>query len=180
MSRKANKPIQILEGANVAVSGGMLTVKGPKGELSIKIHPFVTIEVTDSEVIVSVKNPENKPERAMWGTFGAHVVNMMMGVTQGFSKQLEINGVGYGFDLSGKLLKVKAGYSHLVEIPIPADVEATQERNVLTLTSHDKQKLGQLAAEIRKVRKPEPYKGKGIQYVGEYIIRKQGKQSASS
>lgn len=180
MSRKANKPIAIPTGVEVTITDNVITVKGPKGELSVELHPFVTAEKTDEGVVLIVKHPEDKSEGAMWGTFGSHVTNMLQGVTEGFTKQLEINGVGYGFDVQGKKLAVKAGFSHPVEIQIPDAVEISQEKNVITLTSHDKQLVGQVAAQIRKVRKPEPYKGKGIKYIDEIIIRKQGKQAAGS
>ena len=180
MSRKANKPIAIPEGATVDIADQQLTVKGPKGELSLDVHHFVTITKTDEGVVLSVKDPADKEQGAMWGTFGAHVSNMLQGVTEGFTKQLEINGVGYGFDVSGDKLTIKAGYSHQVDMEIPKGIDVTQDKNVITLTSHDKQLVGQFASQIRKVRKPEPYKGKGIKYVDEIIIRKQGKQAAGA
>ncbi len=180
MSRKSNKPIAIPDGVTVEVKDKTLTVKGPKGELQETIHPFVTIEVKDNAVNLSVKNPDVKAERSMWGTFGALVAVMIEGVVNGYTKQLEINGVGYGFDVSGKKLTVKAGYSHPVIVEIPDNVEIKGEKNVITLTSHDKQLVGQVAAEIRKIRKPEPYKGKGIKYMEEVIQRKQGKQAVGS
>ena len=180
MSRKANKPIAIPQGVTVTVSKNELTVKGPKGELKQAIHPAVSVAVENDAVVVTVREPEEKFQRSLWGTTGALVRNMMMGVVTPFTKQLEINGVGYGFEVKGKVLQIKAGYSHLVHLDIPAGIEIKQEKNVITLTSHDKQLLGQFAAEVRKVRKPEPYKGKGIKYVDEVIIRKQGKQAAGA
>lgn len=180
MSRKANKPIAIPQGVTVTVGKNELTVKGPKGELKQAVHPAVTVVVENDAVVVSVKEPEDKFQRSLWGTTGALVRNMMNGVVTPFTKQLEINGVGYGFEVKGKQLQIKAGYSHLVHLDIPVGVEIKQEKNVITLSSHDKQLLGQFAAEVRKVRKPEPYKGKGIKYVDEVIIRKQGKQAAGA
>lgn len=180
MSRKANKPINIPDNVTVEVKDGLLLVKGPKGELQETIHPIVHIEVTDAGVILSVKNPNDKTERSLWGTFGALVSNMIIGVTVGYTIQLEINGVGYGFDVAGSTLTVKAGYSHPVRVEIPKEIEISQEKNVITLSSHHKQLVGQVASEIRKIRKPEPYKGKGIKYIDEIITRKQGKQAASS
>lgn len=180
MSRKANKPIEFPSDVTVTVADGMITVKGPKGELRQPTHPIVTVTVADNTVVLSVKDEENKTQRALWGTFGALVRNMIEGVTTGYTIQLEINGVGYGFDVSGNTLTVKAGYSHPVKTTLPDTVKIAQEKNVITLTSHDKQLLGQVAAEIRKIRKPEPYKGKGIKYVGEVIVRKQGKQAGSA
>ncbi len=180
MSRKANKPIAIPEGVTVKVERQLVTVKGPKGELMQTIHPVVTVEVKENAVIVSVPEPEDKFQRSLWGTTGALIRNMLNGVVTPYSKKLEINGVGYGFEVKGKQLQIKAGYSHLVFLDIPVGITVTQEKNVITLTSHDKQLLGQFAAEVRKVRKPEPYKGKGIKYSDEVIIRKQGKQAAGA
>lgn len=180
MSRKANKPIPIPKDVTVAVAGKKVTVKGPKGELIQTVHPAVTVAVADDAVVVTVKDPTEKFQRAIWGTTGALVRNMLQGVTVGYSVQLEINGVGYGFEVQGKKLQIKAGYSHPVVFDLPDGIVVKQERNVITLTSHDKQLVGQVAAEIRKIRKPEPYKGKGIKYTDEVIIRKQGKQAAGS
>ncbi|MDP3970417.1 MAG: 50S ribosomal protein L6 [bacterium] len=182
MSRKSNKPIAYPETVTVTFADNVLVVKGAKAELKLDVHPFVKVEVNEKDrtVILTVAEPENKEQRSLWGTFGAHVQNMIVGVTEGYKKQLEINGVGYGFDLVGNKLTIKAGYSHPVIMEVPVGIEASQDKNLLTLASHDKQLVGQFAAEIRKVRKPEPYKGKGIKYVDEVIIRKQGKQSASA
>ncbi len=180
MSRKANKPIAIPSDVTVTLSDTMITVKGPKGELTQEKHPIVAVATTEEGVVLTVKDPENKTQRALWGTFGSLVRNMIEGVTNGYTIQLEINGVGYGFDVSGNTLTVKAGYSHPVKVTLPESVKIAQEKNVITLTSHDKQLLGHTAAQIRKIRKPEPYKGKGIKYVGEIIIRKQGKQAGSA
>lgn len=180
MSRKANKPIAFPTGVTVNIVDRTVTVKGPKGELVQTLHPVITATVEADGVHISVQRPTDKFERAIWGTTGALIRNMIIGVTEQFSKQLEINGVGYGFEIQGKKLQIKAGYSHLVYLDIPEGVKVTQERNVLTLTSHDKQLVGQFAAQIRKVRKPEPYKGKGIKYSDEVITRKQGKQAAGA
>lgn len=180
MSRKANKPIAFPAGVTVTIIDRIVTVKGPKGELVQTLHPVITATVEADGVHISVQHPTDKFERAIWGTTGALIRNMIIGVTEQFSKQLEINGVGYGFEIQGKKLQIKAGYSHLVYLDIPESVKVTQERNVLTLTSHDKQLVGQFAAQIRKVRKPEPYKGKGIKYSDEVITRKQGKQAAGA
>lgn len=180
MSRKANKPITIPKDATVTVAGLTITVNGPKGVISHTVNPVVTIAVTDAGVEVKVADPNDKFQRAIWGTTGALVRNMLHGVTVGYTVQLEISGVGYGFEVQGKKLQVKAGYSHPVVFDLPDGIAVKQERNVITLSSHDKQLVGQVAAEIRKIRKPEPYKGKGIKYVDEVIIRKQGKQAAGS
>lgn len=184
MSRKANKPIAIPQGVTVTLGKHLgktqVTVKGPKGELVQLIHPAVTVVVEADAVNVSVRDPEDKFQRSLWGTTGALIRNMMAGVVTPYTKQLEINGVGYGFEVKGKKLQIKAGYSHLVDMDIPEGIAIKQEKNLITLTSHDKQLVGQFAAQIRKVRKPEPYKGKGIKYLEEVIIRKQGKQAAGA
>lgn len=184
MSRKANKPIAIPQGVTVTMAKHLgqdqVVVKGPKGELTQLIHPAVTVVVAEGAVSISVREPEDKFQRSLWGTTGALIRNMIIGVVSTYSKQLEINGVGYGFEVKGKKLQIKAGYSHLVDIDIPEGITIKQEKNLITLTSHDKQLLGQFAAQVRKVRKPEPYKGKGIKYVDEVIIRKQGKQAAGA
>lgn len=180
MSRKANKPITIPSGVTVTVQANQVTVKGPKGELIQELHPLVKLVIQENAVVVTVANPENKTERALWGTFGALVRNMLQGVTEGYTKQLEINGVGYQFEVSGQKLTIKAGFSHPVAVTIPEAVAIKQTKNVITLSSHDKHLLGQVAANIRSVRKPEPYKGKGIKYSNEVIARKQGKQAGSN
>lgn len=179
MSRIGKQPIDIPEKVDVSVNGNVVTVKGDKGELTLDLHAFVNVEVADNVVTVTVAKPENKDQAAMWGTFTSLIGNMIEGVTEGFKKQLEINGVGYGFQVSGKKLTVKAGYSHPVERELPEGVEATVEGNVLTLESADKQLVGQFAAELRSIRKPEPYKGTGIKYIDEQIRRKAGKQAGA-
>lgn len=180
MSRKANKPIAIPTGVTVTIKDGNLVIKGPKGELIQALHPLVKVEAQSDAVVVTVVHPEDKTERALWGTFGALVRNMLQGVTEGYTKQLEINGVGYQFEVTGQKLNIKAGFSHPVTVTVPSTVTIKQVKNSITLSSHDKQLLGQVAANIRSVRKPEPYKGKGIKYSDEVIARKQGKQAGSS
>ena len=178
MSRIGKQPIEIPNGVTVEVQDNVVTVKGPKGQLQERMHPFVTITVADNAATVTVKNGENARERAMWGTFASLIDNMVKGVTEGFQKQLDIKGVGYGWQVSGKKLMVKAGYSHPVEFQLPDGIEAAAEGNVLTVTGISKQLVGEVAANIRKIRKPEPYKGTGIKYVDEQIARKAGKQAA--
>lgn len=165
----------IPSGVTVTVKDGVVFVKGPKGELSRIIHPLVTVTVVDNSVLVDVVNKEEKSERSLWGTFAAHIRNMIEGVTAGFKKQLEINGVGYKVALQGKDLKLDVGYSHPVIFDMPTEVKAQVEKNIMTLESANKELLGKIAAEIRAVRKPEPYKGKGIKYLDETIRRKAGK-----
>lgn len=155
----------------------VITIKGPKGTLTRTVnenHVQITIEgntVTTAPVAGSEKAP------ALWGTYAAHINNMIAGVTEGFQKQLQIEGVGYRAEMKGNVLVLNVGYSHSVEMPLPEGIEVTVEKGVITIKGYDKEVLGQFAANVRKVRPPEPYKGKGIHYVGEYIIRKQGKKA---
>jgi large subunit ribosomal protein L6 len=176
MSRIAKRPIAIPDKTEVSVSEGRVTVKGPKGELSKELHPFVSVAVEAEGVTVTPSN-ETKLARALWGTFGSHVRNMLQGVNEPYAKKLILEGVGYRMAVTGKDLTLNVGYSHPVVMPIPEGVEAVVEKNELTLTSIDKEKLGQFAAEVRAKRKPEPYKGKGFRYSDETILRKQGKKA---
>ena len=178
MSRLGKQPIQIPAGVTVTFAEGVLTVKGPKGELTRSILPEVKVTV-DGATVVLEKNGDTKRSQALWGTYAAHVRNMIHGVTEGFKKVLEIEGVGYRAEAQGSKIKITAGFSHPVELFAPAGVSLTTEKSVITVTGSDKDAVGQFAANIRAVKKPEPYKGKGIHYVGEYIIRKQGKKGVS-
>jgi len=180
MSRIGRRTIEIKDGVTVVVDEKEIKVKGPKGELIENSHPLVKVEIKDKEVVISVNKPDNKSERSLWGLYNALITNMIIGVTEGFSKILEINGVGYKVEVQGKKVILNVGYSHPVEIELPADLEASVEKNILTIAGNDKQKVGAMAAKIRKVRKPEPYKGKGIKYIDEHIIRKAGKQAKTA
>lgn len=174
MSRIGKLPIEIPSGVTITVDPSVITVAGSKGTLSQAQIEGVTIKVEDGVATVSRVNDEPK-NRAKHGLMRTLVNNMVVGVSNGFSKQLEINGVGYRVALSGNTLKMNLGYSHEVVFELPAGITATVEQNVITISGIDKQQVGQVAADIRKLRKPEPYKGKGIKYVGERIIRKSGK-----
>jgi large subunit ribosomal protein L6 len=180
MSRIGKKPLSLPTGVTVSVADGRVHVKGPKGDLSRVLPKEVTVVVSPTEVTVSVANPEEKKERALWGTFGAHITNMVEGVTKGFTKQLEISGVGYRAAMQGKDIKLEVGFSHPVIFNVPSLVTAAIEKSVITLTSIDKELLGQTAAELRAVRKPEPYKGKGIKYSTETVRRKAGKAAKAA
>ena len=175
MSRIGKKPVVIPSGVTVEISEQTLKVKGPKGELTLAIHPKVMVTKSDSELIVDVKKHEDKNERALWGLFRSLINNMVTGVTTGFTKILEINGVGYKAAITGKQIVLNLGYSHPIEMTIPAGLEAKIEKNILTITGSDRQSVGQFAAVIRSQRPPEPYKGKGIKYQEEVIRRKAGK-----
>ena len=177
MSRIGNRHLAIPEGVTVEVNGNIVTVKGSKGELNLTTSDLVTVEVKDGAVVVTRKN-ETIPARQMHGTTNANIRNMMIGVSEGYSKALEIIGVGYRFALKGNKLVINAGYSHPVEIEIPSDLKLNVEgNNQVTVSGISKERVGEFAANIRKVRKPEPYKGKGIRYVGEHIRRKEGKKA---
>lgn len=175
MSRIGKKTIQIPQGVTVGVDNGTILVQGPKGKLERPLHRAVSVLIENGIVSVDVKNKEEKSERALWGAFAAHIINMVEGVTKGFEKKLEINGVGYRVAMQGKDLKLDLGFSHPVIFPIPEGLAAAAEKNVITITGVDKELLGQTCAEIRSLRKPEPYKGKGIKYLDETIRRKAGK-----
>lgn len=180
MSRIGRKPIIIPSGVEVKINGQLVSAKGPKGELNYEVHPLVsltqsTAENNENVLEVSVKNSEDKNERAQWGTTRANLANLITGVSQGFTRQLEVNGVGYRVSLAGKTLVLNVGYSHEVKYALPEGIEAAVEGNVITLTGADRQLLGQVASELRSIRKPEPYKGKGIKYLEEVIRRKAGK-----
>jgi len=180
MSRLGKLPIELGEGIQAKIEGDFIVVKGPKGELKEKTHKLVKIEIDDKEIKVSVANPENKNERALWGLYRSLVRNMVMGVRDGFEKKLEISGVGFRAQASGKKLTLNVGFSHPVDFELPEGISAAVEGNVITISGIDKQLVGETAARIRRIRKPEPYKGKGIKYVDETIIRKVGKTAAKS
>jgi large subunit ribosomal protein L6 len=175
MSRLGKNPVAIPSGVTITVADGVLTVTGPKGTLSKPVRPDVTITVEGNEVLLVPGT--TTLAKALWGTYAAHVRNMIKGVTEGFTRILDIEGVGYRAEVKGSDLVLSVGYSHPVPLAIPAGISAVVEKSSITLTGTDKDALGQFAANIRKVRKPEPYKGKGIRYRGEFIIRKQGKKA---
>jgi len=181
MSRVGKLPITLPAGVTVKVNGGEVVVKGPKGELKQDINPSIQVEVSDSTVQVN-RQSEDIAQRAMHGLYRAILANMVKGVTDGFSKKLELVGVGYKATNQGNILDLSLGYSHniIFEIPKELKVETVTEKGanpVILLNGIDKQLLGQVAAKIRSLRKPEPYKGKGVRYSDEYIRRKAGKSA---
>ncbi len=178
MSRLGKLPIEIPAGTQVKIEGGLIMVKGPKGELREKTIDRVILEVGEKEIKVSVKNPEDKTERSLWGMFRGIVNNMVVGVNKGFEKKLEISGVGYRAAVSGNKLVLNAGYSHPVNFQLPEGITAKVEGNAILLNGINKYLVGEVAARIRKVRPPEPYKGKGIKYSDETVRRKAGKTAA--
>lgn len=176
MSRLGKIPVAIPAGVEVTLADGMLTAKGAKATLVRPVRDEVAITIDGGEITLAPAN-ETKLARALWGTYAAHVRNMITGVTEGFTRNLEIEGVGYRAAVEGSNIVLNVGFSHPVTLAIPEGIAAEVNKNVITLTGSDKDALGQFAADVRKVKKPEPYKGKGIRYQGEHIIRKQGKKA---
>jgi large subunit ribosomal protein L6 len=177
MSRVGKKPIPIPKEVTIDLKDDLLTVKGPKGELKRKIHPNIQIEMTEDTLAVSVENT-SKESRSLHGLFRALIANMVTGVTTGFQRKLEIVGVGYRGEVSGRKATFNLGYSQPVVFELPEGIEATIEKNKMTLSGIDKELVGRTAAKIRSFRSPEPYKGKGIKYEEETIKRKAGKTGA--
>ena len=178
MSRIGERKLTIPEGVTVSVDGNNVTVKGPKGELSYTFSNLINVEVVDNTVLTK-QVKESKKANMMQGTTNSLINNMIIGVHTGFSKGLEAVGVGYRFNVSGNKITVNAGYSHPVVLVAPSDLSVTSESNTeITIHGIDKQKVSEFAANIRKIREPEPYKGKGIRYKNEYVRRKEGKKAA--
>ncbi len=178
MSRIGNRVLTIPEGVTVTSENGCITVKGPKGELSLNKDANINVLVEGNEVRVT-RNSETKKVKQMHGTTNALIANMIKGVKDGYEKSLEIIGVGYRFNVKGKTLEISAGYSHKVELEIPEGLSVeSASATEITVKGIDKEAVGKFAAEIREVRKPEPYKGKGIRYKGEYVRRKEGKKAS--
>ena len=176
MSRIGKKPVTIPGGVTAAVDGQEIKVKGPKGELSHVLVEDVIAKLENGEIEVAMRE-DTKQARAMWGMSRTMVANLVTGVTEGFTKRLEITGVGYRAAVQGQNLQLQLGYSHDVQYPIPQDIQVQCPKPTeVIITGIDKQKVGQVAAEIRRFRPPEPYKGKGVRYAGEFILRKEGKK----
>jgi large subunit ribosomal protein L6 len=177
MSRIGKKPVPMPAGVTATVESGTLTVKGPKGTLAMQLlDDLVKYEIADGEIRVTPLTNAQR-NRAAWGMTRTNVQNLVTGVTEGFTKVLEITGVGYRAAAQGRNLRLQLGYSHDVNFPVPEGVDVkTPDPNTVEISGIDRQKVGQVAAEIRRWRKPEPYKGKGIKYRGEYIFRKEGKK----
>ena len=181
MSRIGKAPIEIPAGVTVQVNGNVVTVKGPKGELSQEINPDITVNVEGNQIVLT-RPSDDREHRAQHGLYRALINNMVVGVSQGYKKEMELVGVGYRATATGQVLELSLGYSHAIYIKLPKEVkvEAKSERNknpLIILECSDKQLLGQVCAKIRSLRKPEPYKGKGIKFVGEVIRRKSGKSA---
>ncbi len=186
MSRIGKKPVVLPNGVTAELTAGTLTIKGPKGSLSQDVHPKVMVSVAENEVLVDVAKKEDKKEKALWGLFRALVQNMVDGVTTGYTKSLDVVGVGFKAESKGKSIGLSLGFSHPIDFPLPDGIEVkiekdpskvtiTQYQTTITLSGIDKQLVGQVAANIRSLKEPEPYKGKGIRYSDETILRKAGK-----
>lgn len=176
MSRIGKNPVVLPEGVTAEVKGQDVKVKGPKGEMSLVVHPAVEVKLDGSHVVVAPRN-EERQTRALWSTMQRRITNMVIGVKTGFEKNLEIEGVGYRCAMQGNDLVLQLGYSHEIRYPVPVGITiAVDKQTSVKIAGVDKEKVGQVAAEIRGYRPPEPYKGKGVRYVGEYILRKEGKK----
>jgi large subunit ribosomal protein L6 len=174
MSRIGKLPIKVPGGVTVTTADGLIAVVGPKGSLSQPLFDNITLTQDGDQIVIARANDE-RVNRSKHGLMRTLVSNMIVGVTDGFSKQLEVNGVGYRVAMAGNSLKLNLGFSHDIMYKIPETIKITVDQNIITVTGISKQQVGQTAAEIREFKKPEPYKGKGIKYVGEHIIRKSGK-----
>jgi large subunit ribosomal protein L6 len=176
MSRIGKKPVAIPGGVSATIENGTLSVKGPKGTLTLGLSDLIDYKVEESEIVVKPAN-DSRQARAFWGMQRTLVSNLVEGVSAGFTKTLVIKGVGYRANAQGRTLKLQLGYSHDVDLPVPEGLEVkTPDQTTVEVSGTDKQAVGQFAAEIRRWRKPEPYKGKGIAYKGEFIFRKEGKK----
>lgn len=176
MSRIGKQPISIPKGIDVSLNSTVLSFK--KGNITQELDTkgFVNVELKDESIVFSPKG-EDRQSRAFWGTYRSLAHNIVVGLTDGFSKKLEVNGVGYRAAVKGNVLELNLGFSHSINYKLPEGVEAKIEKNIITISGYNKQNVGQVAAEVREFRPPEPYKGKGIKYVDERIIRKAGKTS---
>jgi large subunit ribosomal protein L6 len=177
MSRIGKHPVAVPAGVQVAVEDQAVRVKGKLGELAETLPPEVSVTFEDGAVTVAPRDPDDQRSRAMWGLSRTLVANMVEGVANGFTRKLEITGVGYRASVDGRILNLQLGYSHDIKVAIPADIEVKAETPTqLTISGANRQRVGQLASEIRGFRPPEPYKGKGVRYAGERILRKEGKK----
>lgn len=176
MSRIAKKPIPIPAKTEATYSGGIFSVKGPLGSLSKIFRPEIEIKIENNEITLTPKR-NSLDILALWGTYAAHIKNMLAGVNTPYQKKLIVEGIGFKSDVKGKELVMALGFSHPVKISIPDDLKVTAEKNVISVTGIDCEKVGQFTAKVRSMKKPEPYKGKGIRYEGEVIRRKQGKKA---
>lgn len=177
MSRIGRQKIIIPDTTTVANDNGAVTVTGPKGTLSRHFRPDIAIAIENNEITLTPKK-DSKQVRSLWGTYGSHIQNMIDGVTKGYEKKLILEGVGFRIEVKGKEVVMALGFSHPVVVPIPEGLTVTSEKNLTTISGTDKELVGQFAAKLRSLKKPEPYKGKGFRYDNEVIRRKEGKRAA--
>ena len=175
MSRLGKKPIEIPKTVQAKIDNNVLIVKGPKGQLQLIINPLINVKMEGEKISITINDQTDKTQKALWGLFASLIRNMIAGVTEGFEKKLEINGIGFKAAVAGKKLVLNVGFSHPVEFSIPENISIAVEKNIITVSGFDKQLVGETAAQIRRIKKPEPYKGKGIKYIDEVIRRKEGK-----
>lgn len=180
MSRIGKKPNLIPQGVEARIENRQIFIKGPKGGLEQSFPDFVKFEIKNNQINITVNKPEDKEQRSCWGTFGSIIANMIEGVTKGFEKKLELVGVGYRAQVNGNKMILNIGFSHPVEFLIPQGIEIRVEQNIVVVKGIDKQLVGETAARIRRLKKPEPYKGKGIKYIDEFIKKKAGKKAVAS
>lgn len=179
MSRVGKKPIEIPDQVEVEIKKNKVKIKGPKGTLDFKVRPEIKVEKKENQIVVSIKK-ETKKSPALWGTTRSVLANMVEGVRKGFQKKLEIQGIGYKARLEGDKLVLEVGFSHPIEIKKPSDIDLKVEKNKIIVSGIDKSRVGEVAAKIRAIKPPEPYKGKGIRYEGEEVRRKEGKKAAGT
>lgn len=180
MSRLGKLPIELTKGTEARLEQDFIIVKGPKGELKTKLHQSVKAIITDKDITLAINNQTDTKEKALWGLYRSLIKNMVAGVNQPYVKKLEINGVGYKASVSGNKLNLQVGFSHPVVFELPAGIKAEVKGNVITISGIDKYLVGETAAQIRRIKKPEPYKGKGIKYSDETIRRKAGKTAGKT
>lgn len=178
MSRIGKQIIAIPEKTTVSVQSGVVTIKGPLGELSKALRPTVVLTVTDKEISLTPAD-SSKETNSLWGTYASHLDNMIQGVNKTFEKKLVVEGIGYKVQVAGKTLELIVGFSHPVTMEVPEGLTVSVEKNVISVAGSNKELVGQFASDVRAVKKPEPYKGKGIRYENEIVRRKQGKKTAA-
>ncbi len=183
MSRIGKRPVRIPDGVTLEIKGGMAHVKGTKGELSLPVLPYCSVEIKEAEgkkeAQVTISDP-GRQAQANWGTMASLLKNAFLGVTQGFEKKLQFEGIGYRATVEGEKIVLALGFSHPINFPVPKGITAVMTKNIMSISGINKELVGKIAAEIRKLKKPEPYQGKGIRYVGEIVRRKAGKKAAAA
>lgn len=179
MSRIGKKPIEIPKEAEVKIEKHQVIIKGPQGELSLAVRPEIEVLIKEEKVFIYPKK-ETKKTGAFWGSMRANLANAIKGVTKGFEKKLEIKGVGYRANLEGEDLNLQLGFSHPVKIKKPGGIKFSIDKNIITISGFDKQLVGETAAKIRRIRPPDPYKGKGVRYLGEVVKKKEGKKAIAT